>query len=79
MQEPARDRSLFLEPIVSGSLHEHALNHPKRLAPRSKVKQRDFGKLARWVLIILVILVVIAIWSSSRVGASPVGATLSNY
>ena len=79
MQEPARDRSLFLEPIVSGSVHEHALNHPNRLAPRSNVKQRNFGKIAKWTVIILAILVVIAFWISTRVGASPVGAALSNY
>ena len=79
MQEATRDRSMFSEPIVSGNVHEHALNHPNRLAPRSKLKQRNFGKTARWVLIILVILVVVAIWISGRMGASPVGAALNNY
>jgi hypothetical protein len=70
---------MFLEPIVSGSVREHALDHPNRLAPRSKFKQRNLGKSVRRVVIILVILVVAAIWISSRVGASPVGAVLNNY
>jgi hypothetical protein len=79
VQDRNRDRSVFLEPVVAGSVHEHALNHPNRLAPRSKLKPRDLGKSVRRVIIILLIVAVLAIWISSRVGASPVGTVLTNY
>jgi hypothetical protein len=79
VQDPERERLVFLEPVVAGSIHEHALSHPNRLAPRSKLKQRDLGKSVRRVIIILLIVAVVAIWISSRVGASPVGTVLTNY
>jgi hypothetical protein len=64
----------FNEPIAEADVHVHAV---KSRGPR-RVTPRGIGRALCLVVVVLLIVIALAIWLSSRVEVSTVGAT-TNY
>jgi hypothetical protein len=76
--ESVKDFRLSEERIPNGSV-DYPFVHPKRGAPRFRRERREMGKSVRRVLFIVLILVALAIWVSSRLIATSVGGALTTY